>query len=143
MLCMAVCAVGITLSGCILVPFVQAFKKSGVAENDRMALLPGEVKKFSEGLQWGNKMQALTVVTDEARPVVSEQLREVGEDERVVELKIDDVAWSESAYKAKVSVKVKYFRVPFYVVKTRIEEQSWRFSLADGWKLTDRSVLDG
>jgi hypothetical protein len=140
---MLVCAGGVALSGCVLVPFVQAFKKSGVAESDRMALLPGEVKKFSEGLQWGNKMQALTVVTDDARPVLSEQLRAVPEDERVVESKIDDVAWSESAYKAKVSLKVKYFRAPFFVVKTRIEEQNWRFSLADGWKLTDRSLLDG
>jgi hypothetical protein len=130
-------------SGCVLVPFVNAFKQTGVAEGDRMALLAPEVKKFSDGIAWGNKTAALEVVADRSREVISKQIRDVGEEERIWECKVDEVAWSEDAYKAKVAVKVKYYKVPFYVVKTRIEEQRWEFSLATGWKLVDRSFSEG
>jgi hypothetical protein len=130
-------------SGCVLVPFVNAFKQTGVAEGDRKALLAPEVKKFSDGISWGNKGVALDVVADESREAISKQLRGVGEEERVWECKVDDVIWTDDAYKAKVSVKVRYYKVPFYVVKTRIEEQRWEFSLAKGWKLVERSVVEG
>jgi hypothetical protein len=130
-------------SGCVLVPFVNAFKQTGVAEGDRMALLAPEVKKFSDGISWGNKSVALGVVADQSRDAVAQQLRGLGEDERVWECKVDDVAWSENAYKAKVTVKVKYYKVPFYVVKTRLEQQNWEFSLGQGWKLVDRSIVEG
>lgn len=130
-------------SGCVLVPFVNAFKQTGVAEGDRKALLAPEVKKFCDGISWGNKAAALEVVADESRETVSKQLRDVGEGERVWECKVDDVMWSEDAYKAKVSVKVRYYKIPFYVVKTRIEEQRWEFSLAKGWRLVERAVLEG
>ncbi len=129
-------------AGCVLVPFVNAFKQTGVAEGDRMALLAPEVKKFSDGISWGNKGAALEVVSDEYRETVSKQLRGMGEEERIWECKVDDVTWSEEAYKAKVSVKVRYYRIPFYVVKTRIEEQRWQFSLATGWKLVERTVVE-
>jgi len=130
-------------SGCVLVPFVNAFKQTGVAEGDRMALLAPEVKKFSDGIAWGNKTAALEVVADQSRETISKQMRSAGEEERIWECKVDEVAWSDNAYKAKVSVKVKYYKVPFYVVKTRIEEQRWEFSLATGWKLVDRSFAEG
>jgi hypothetical protein len=122
---------------------VNAFKQTGVAEGDRKALLAPEVKKFSDGISWGNKGVALDVVADESREAISKQLRGVGEEERVWECKVDDVIWTDDAYKAKVSVKVRYYKVPFYVVKTRIEEQRWEFSLAKGWKLVERSVVEG
>jgi len=125
------------------VPFVQAFKQTGVSEGDRMALLAPEVKKFSDGLTWGNRVSALEVVADQSRVAISQQLKSASEDDHVVELKVNDVAWSENAYKAKVSLKVKYYKVPFYIVKTRLEEQQWEFSLGAGWKLTDRSVVEG
>ncbi len=138
-----VLVVAVQCSGCVLVPFVNAFKQTGVAEGDRMALLAPEVKKFSDGISWGNKSVALGVVADGSREAIAQQLRGLGEEERVWECKVDDVAWSENSYKAKVSVKVKYYKVPFYVVKTRIEEQHWEFSLAQGWKLVDRSIGEG
>jgi len=130
------------VQGCVLVPFITAFKQTGVTEGDRMALLPPEVKKYSDALSWGSKPSALAVVADDSRVEISKQLRGLGEDEHIVEAKIDEVEWMESAFKAKVFIKFRYYKVPFYVVKTRLEEQLWEFSVASGWKLKERVVKE-
>jgi hypothetical protein len=143
MLSLCTCIIAAALQGCILVPFIDAFKKTGVAEGDRMQLLAPEVKKFTDALSWGSKTDALTVVADDSRTAIMKQLKGLGEDEHVVEAKVDEVEWIQDAYKAKVSVKVKYYKVPYYVVNTRVEEQQWEFSVAGGWKLKERAVSEG
>ncbi len=129
-------------SGCLLVPFIEAFRQTGATENDRMTLLPPQVKKFTDAVGWGNRTEATSVVVPEYRKEISNQLKKLGEEERIVESKVEDVEWADSAFSAKVSVKVKYFLVPYYIVKSRIEEQQWVFSMAGGWKLKGRAVAD-
>ena len=129
-----------TMPGCVLVPFIQAFKEAGATEGDRQALLAEELRKFSDGLQWGNKTQALSVVSDEAREEIASQLRALGDGDKVVDAKVDDIHWGEGAFSAKALLKVRYYTVPFYVVKTRIEEQHWEFSAGAGWRLQSRVV---
>jgi len=129
-----------SLSGCLLVPFVDAFKQTGVTEGDRQALLQPEVKKFSEALGWGNKTDALQVVSDESRVAIAKQLKGLGEEERLVETKIDEVEWGPQSYDATVVVKVRYYKVPYYIVKTREERQKWTFNLTNGWKLSAFTV---
>ena len=141
------CVVGslalVNLSGCIFVPFIDAFKKTGATEGDRMALLAPEVQRFSEAIGWGKKSEALTFVLDESKKDISGQLKKVGSEERIVDSKVDEVEWANDAYDAHVAVKVQYFLVPYYVVKTRTEQQHWVFSLASGWKLKERVIVDG
>jgi hypothetical protein len=129
-----------TSSGCVLVPFIQAFKEVGATEGDRQRLLGEELKKFTDGLQWGNKVEALSVVSDEAREEVASQLRAVGDSDKVVDTKVDDIQWGEGSFSAKAFVKVRHYTIPFYVVKTRVEEQRWEFSAAAGWRLKSRVV---
>jgi hypothetical protein len=138
-------AVGVTvsLSGCVLVPFVQAFKETGVTEGDRKALLGPEVKKFSDAIIWGSKTDALTVVAEESREEIARELSGLSEEERVVDSKVDEVTWGENAYTANVELKVRFYKVPYYVVKNRIEQQQWQFAVGTGWKLKSRSVKEG
>ena len=127
----------LSLQGCVLIPFVQAFKETGATEGDRKALLEPEARKFADAMVLGNKSLAATVVMPESWPSISKQIRSRNEEERVVETKLDDVQYSDEARKATVTVKVRYFQVPFYIVKLRIEEQHWEFTMGDGWKLRD------
>jgi hypothetical protein len=133
----------IGLSGCLLVPFVDAFKKSGATESDRMALLAPEVQRFTEAIGWGNRSEAMSFVVEESRKEISSQFKKLGSEERIVDSKVDDVEWINSAWEAKVAVKVQYYMVPYYVVKTRLEDQHWIFSVASGWKLKQRSISEG
>jgi hypothetical protein len=126
-----------------MVPFVQAFKESGLTEGDRMALLAPKVKKFSDARMFGNKSDAIALVLPEARTEVSKQLREHGDNERIVKSQIEEVEWSDDARKAKVIIKVDSFKVHQLIVNSTVEEQNWEFSTAGGWMLSSRTKLEG
>jgi hypothetical protein len=129
----------VSLSGCVLVPFVQAFKETGLTEGDRMALLPPQVKKFSDARIFGNKTDALDLVAPESRAEISKQLQAKGPQERVVKSQIDEIEWLENAYKARVVIKVDSFTMNQLIVKTSTEEQKWEFKTGDGWVMTSRT----
>jgi hypothetical protein len=136
-------AVSLLFSGCILVPFLQAFKETGATPADRRALLEPETKKFSDAMLMGRKMRALSLVLPESRDEISQQIKDIGEGERVVEAKVDDIQWDPDAWKATVFIKIKYYKVPYYIVESRMDEQHWEFSMSDGWKLRDMTVAEG
>ena len=127
------------LSGCVLVPFVQAFKETGLTEGDRMALLPPQVKRFSDARVFGNKTDAMSVVAPEARAEISSQLQSNNDQERIVKSRIDEIEWLEDAYKARVVLKVESFTMNQLVVKTTTEELKWEFKTGQGWVLTSRT----
>jgi hypothetical protein len=130
------------MTGCILVPFVQAFKETGLTEGDRMALLPPRIKKFSDARVFGNKTDALSVVADDSKVEIANQLQTGKERERIVKSQIDNVEWIDNAYKARVIVRVESFTMSQLVVQTLSEEQQWEFSSGSGWLLTSRTKLD-
>ena len=138
------------LQGCVFVPFVQAFKESGLTESDRMALLPAQVKKFSDARVFGNNSQALALVLPESRPDVAEQFREERSgsgtgrpEERIIRSKIDDIQWLDEARKAKVVLAVDSYKLSYLIVKTSQEEQEWEFTTSDGWMLKQRNKVEG
>lgn len=130
-------------SGCVLVPFIRAFKEVGATEGDRMALLNDEVRKFNAAVVWGDKTEAMSFITPESQLRLSSQFKDSSEEERVVDAKVENVTWADGAREATVVVKFKYFKIPVYVVNTRVEEQKWAFSHGDGWKILDRTVNEG
>jgi hypothetical protein len=130
------------LSGCVLVPFIQAFKEVGATEGDRMALLDKEIKGFNSAIVWGNQTEAASYVAPESQLKLSSQFKDTSEEERIVDTKVSNVAWENGAREALVQVKTKFYRVPVYVVNTRTEEQKWIWS-SGSWKIVDRSVKEG
>lgn len=131
-----------TLSGCVLVPFIQAFKEVGATEGDRMALLDKEIKGFNSAIVWGNHTEAASYVAPESQLKLASQFKDTTEEERIVDTKVTNVAWGDGAREATVQVKTKFYRVPVYIVNTRMEEQKWTWSTGS-WKLVDRTVREG
>jgi len=140
-LCIAVGA-STTLSGCVLVPFIQAFKEVGATEGDRMALLDKEIKGFNSAIVWGNHTEAASYVAAESQLKLAPQFKDTSEEERIVDTKVTNVMWADGAREATVQVKTKFYRVPVYVVNTRTEEQRWVWSTG-AWKLVDRTLREG
>jgi len=139
-----VATLGALLGGCILVPFADAFSRTGATEGDRTRLLNERVGEFHQALYWGDSQRALALVEPEARERVQAVLRQGGRDERTVESRIDRVDFSEESRRAIVDVLVKSYRVPVYVVQERIDRQEWAFTLVSGWQVTayERAVAD-
>lgn len=129
------------LSGCVLVPFVQAFKETGLTEGDRMELLPPQLKKFSDARVFGNKSLAMALVASESQAAISKQLQDRNEQERIVKSQVDEIEWIENARKARVVMKVESFTMNQLIVKTKKEEQRWEFTAVSGWLMTDRSEM--
>lgn len=131
-----------SLSGCVLVPFIQAFKEVGATEGDRMELLDKEIKGFNAAIVWGNHTEAASYVAPESQLKLSSQFKDTTEEERIVDTKVTNVVWGDGAREATVQVKTKFYRVPVYVVNTRTEEQRWVWNMGS-WKVVDRSVREG
>jgi hypothetical protein len=133
--------VSLQVSGCVLVPFVQAFKETGLTEGDRMELLPPQLKKFSDARVFGNKSLAMALVASESQSEISKQLQDKPEQERIVKSQVDEIEWSDDARKARVVVKVESFTMSQLIVKTKKEQQRWEFSPGSGWLMTERTML--
>ena len=135
-------AVSTGLSGCVLVPFIQAFKEVGATEGDRMALLDKDIKGFNAAMVWGNATEAASYVAPESQLKLTSQFKDTSEEERIVDTKVANVVWGDGAREATVQVKTKFYRIPVYVVNTRTEEQRWTWSTGS-WKMVDRTVREG
>ncbi len=126
-------------SGCILVPFIDSYKSIGVQRGDRERLLQEELVQFNRARFWGEKSQALQFTKPESRKEIQKLLRSQ-KDERIVESEVEFIDFIDEGYEANVSTMVKYYRVPYYVVEDRIENQGWAFTHASGWKLQSIEV---
>jgi hypothetical protein len=125
-----------------MAPFIGSFKQAGVTQSDREALLPREVKRFNDALFWGNSGPIMAMVDEAAREEIGNQVAEAADVERVVESKVLKVNYANDAYEADVKLKVRFYRVPFYIVQDRVEHQRWKFSFHDGWQISARSLGD-
>jgi hypothetical protein len=136
--------VGLSLgvTGCVLVPVIESVSKIGITSGDREALLSRDMKKFHEALYWGDPNEAVLFASDEARSELGNQLRKSRRKERIVESRIESVAFKDDSYTAHVQVIVKYYETPFYIVNERVEDQQWQFNVPAGWRLTSRKESD-
>lgn len=121
-------------TGCVVVPLIDGFSQMGLSRSDREMLLPKQVKKFHEALYWGKPMEAVSMVKEESREAAAEELQKKIEGVRIVESKMESVQYKDESQKATVKVNIRHYKVPFYVVVDRIEEQSWEFSRSNGWQ---------
>lgn len=131
----ALIAAACMLSSCILAPAIDSFRRAGVTESDRQRLLGERLKDFHDSLYWGDPEMALAYAEPEEREKMRPAVEAMSTAEKVVESKILSTQFSDSAYDAHVRVKVRSYKVPFYIVNERIDEQDWKFGLSDGWLL--------
>ncbi len=129
------------LGGCIFAPTLDSISKAGFTKGDREGILSDSMKKFHDALYWGNPSQALAMVTDEGRENVLASIKKSKREERIVDSKVEMVDFKNDSFEAEVDVTVRYFQVPYYVVKDRTEREQWEFSLVDGWRLRTRDVV--
>ena len=129
--------IALTFSGCLFVPVIDAMKQAGLTESDRMQLLPPTVSKFTSSLSWPDKSEAMRYVAQESRQEVAEGLELLGEDVKIVDSRVSNVNYEDNARKAVVNINVRFYQVPYYVVKTRKDKQTWEFGSSSGWQLID------
>lgn len=128
-------AISFFLNGCLLVPFIDSFKESGIQESDRVRLFDKQIRQYKYALMDGRSGGMLKFVQREQFPEMRKTYRDMFNGQKIVDSKVDYVDFEDESHIAKVDLEVSYFRVPQYVVQSRIESQTWKFEVGTGWKL--------
>ncbi len=121
-----ICALGL-LSGC------STMNQMTAGPADRQQLLTELLPKFHRSVYWAQFEQAAAFVTPEARAEFVSKNESARRKENLVELEIDNVEFGPEAETAQVDVVVRYFKNPTYMVESRREQETWKFTRGDGW----------
>lgn len=112
----------------------------GIANNllagkeSRGEMLAEKLKRFHRELYWGGVDQAANFLKPEDRDAFIKTVSNTRKTEKLVDLEIGKIDYSEARDKASVNVLVRYFRIPSYTVEARTQTEQWEFdSFAGGW----------
>jgi hypothetical protein len=133
--------ISIMCAGCIMVPIIDTFNRSGLTAEQRTAKLPLAVKDFQDAVFWGETQLALRAVVPEARNKIRQVLERFPGEERVVESKMVSADYGEEAYEAEVVVETKSYPKESLIVHKRRAFQRWEFHIGTGWRLLDLREL--
>ena len=131
----------ISLSGCLLVPFINAYNEMGWSPESRKELLSKSLKRYSNSLSSQNIQDLANFITADKRYELARGF--VDPNTKMVDGRINFIDFDSDAKKANIDFVVRYYQIPFYVVKERTEKLTWEFEGSDdGWKIHDRKVQD-
>jgi len=92
-----------------------------------------QVGMFHRARYWGDSDLAATFVVPEKReefgPVVAERVKS----EKLVKYKIRSITVDPEQETAEVRVEVEFYKIPNYVVQTRLETQKWELRNLSNW----------
>lgn len=128
--------------GCILAPAIQGVRDIGITSGDRQAKLETTLKEFKVGLEWASPLKLYALSEPEAKEALQKMVKGLGKSTKITEAKVDDSLLSEDGYEATVLMTVKFYKIPEYTVRERVDEQKWKFSISDGWKLASIKIGD-
>ncbi|RMG41072.1 MAG: hypothetical protein D6719_09300 [Candidatus Dadabacteria bacterium] len=120
---------------------VESISDIGATPASRKQKLTKDLKRFHNGLYWGQAGVVLGYVVDDKRDEFKRDMILSKKREKIVDHEIELVDFSDDARSAEVDVTVKYYEVPYYIVKSRLEREEWQFSMKEGWKIASRKIL--
>lgn len=133
-------ALVVAMNGCIFVPAIDSFKKLGISRSDRINLLGGRVREYFEAISWQDGNRATALIVPEQRSTLGAKISKLAREEKLVDHTVESTDFDDSAEEATVMVLVRSYKVPYYTVNDRHERQIWKFNIADGWLLAERSI---
>jgi hypothetical protein len=123
-----------SLQGCILVPFINSFKQIGATKADRKVLLEKDLKEFNTAMRAQRFDAALQYVDQAYMNEFKNTLRSRMRSEKIVDMNVEMFDLAEDVRSGQIDMVMRYYEVPYYVVKDRLYEQDWAFS-SGSWKL--------
>ena len=102
-----------------------------------------EIAGFHKAIYWKDLETAMSFVHPSLRREYRPLIKTRTEKERMVEFSIDDIAMDIPSETASVEITQKYYEVPKYIVKTRREQQVWRYNAEHGiWHFNETVKTD-
>ena len=130
------------LTGCPLIAGgIDSVRRVGLTAGSRESLLPSVITKFNETVGWGDISTALSLVKDEYRVEVRDQLLRDKDKIKVIENAVELTEYENDSFNAVVFVATKSYKIPYYVIEIQKQKQFWEFSISGGWKLAKRENI--
>lgn len=124
-----------SLSACSTIQLVSAGPES------REALLRERLGRFHKEIYWGALDRAALMVHPEVQQKFHDVYEERREKDKIIDLDVKKVDFSNESKSAEVEVMVRFYQNPTYVVQTRSEKELWGFySTEGGWMLEDTEI---
>lgn len=121
----------IGVSGCarILADDMKYFLPFESSRND---LLQERVKLWGRALYWRDVEASLAMVDPLKRTVMAPELQRRKKDEKVVDVEVENMELVDGISKAKVALRVRYYRVPAFTVEDRVDHLQWAYAITEG-----------
>lgn len=116
----------------------NVFEGLTLSREGKERLLEKRVQQFADALSAQDMATALLLVKPLKRAELRPLLIERRDKEKLVEVEVLSFKPLDNTDLVSVHLRVKYFAVPEYIVKTREERQDWGYSLRDAQWLLER-----
>lgn len=118
---------------------VGKFDSIFAGSDERSVMLSQRLDKFHRAVYWGSVNEVTEYVMPDKQLTFISDLKKQRKEQQFVDFEVSQVDFTDpEKNNADVEVKVRFFKVPTYVVETRREIQHWEFDRFDGgWKLRD------
>ncbi|MDD2941664.1 MAG: hypothetical protein PHC51_01745 [bacterium] len=112
-------------------------------DQTRATLLDQNVKEFNRALYWGTVTDALKLVSADQRHEFIEDFRKRGRGEKIIDIQVEVIDFSEDKPVALVDIITRYYSSPDYVVMEKRERQEWQYYRFDGgWQFHSMTQID-
>jgi hypothetical protein len=129
----------VLLQGCIFVPFIESVKEIGATASHRQQLLPKSLKDFHEAIYWKDMTRASSFVAQDATE--KDSIVKTNQNvERLVDIKVEQVKYTEDAFEADVTVIIRAYNNKTLVISERRESEAWLYTISNGWKILSRGA---
>ena len=109
----------------------------------RVTALQEKVKDFHTALYWGSLEEAVINVEQTYKKEFIRKVRNFSSNHKFTNLELLSIEYNEDITEATIHVKVKYYKIPTYIVETSITEEIWKFDrFGGGWFLTSRVEIE-
>jgi hypothetical protein len=125
------------LNSCLLVPVVDSINKTGITRQQRVEQLAPAIQHFQSNLFWGERDRALAFAPSNKQERLRSIIRSFPDDQRIVDAKLVETEFTNEAYKAKVTLKVRSYLPSNLIISERKQYQTWSFELGTGWQIID------
>ncbi len=107
-----------------------------VGREGKLELLSKRVDLFHKSVYWGKIDDAQLFALPESSSKIVDRAQLNRRVERLVDLEIESTELNEADDTASVDVRVRFFRTPSYIVKTKRQREIWAFKrFQGGWFL--------
>ncbi len=108
----------------------------------KTALLEKSLKEFKNALYWNSFDQVSSFAEPADRTALMHDIKAARNSEKVVRIDVRGVELSKDEVQADVDLVINFFKVPQYVVASRVERYTWIYDgLRDTWFVKTIEIL--